>query len=67
MVYTVGFISAFEAVKSFMNLVSGRLSDRRGRRGILLAGWAFAVPYALIIFVFATAWRQVMVANLFLG
>ena len=64
--FTVSFISAFGAVKSVMNLVSGRLSDRRGRKGILLVGWAFAVPYALII-VFATAWWQVIVANLFLG
>ena len=64
--YTVSFISAFGAVKSVMNLVSGRLSDRRGRKGILLVGWAFAVPYALII-IFATAWWQVIVANLFLG
>ena len=63
---TVSFISAFGAVKSVMNLVSGRLSDRRGRKGILLAGWAFAVPYALLI-IFATAWWEVIVANLFLG
>jgi MFS family permease len=64
--YTVSFISAFGAVKSVMNLVSGRLSDQRGRKGILLVGWAFALPYALII-IFATDWWQVIVANLFLG
>ncbi len=64
--YTVSFISAFGVVKSVMNLVAGRLSDRRGRKSILLVGWAFAVPYALII-IFATAWWQVIVANLFLG
>jgi len=64
--YTVSFISAFGAVKSVMNLVAGRMSDRRGRKGILLVGWAFALPYALII-IFATAWWQVIVANLFLG
>ncbi len=64
--YTVSFISAFGAVKSVMNLVSGRLSDRHGRKMLLLAGWAFAVPYALLI-IFATAWWQVIAANLFLG
>ena len=63
---TVSFLSAFGAVKAAMNLVSGHLSDRRGRKGILLAGWAFALPYALLI-IFATAWWQVIVANLFLG
>ncbi len=64
--YTVSFIAAFGVVKSVMNLVAGRLSDNRGRKGILLVGWAFAIPYALII-IFATAWWQVIVANLFLG
>ena len=64
--YTVSFISAFGAVKAVMNLVSGSLSDRRGRKVILLAGWTFALPYALLI-IFATAWWQVIVANLFLG
>ncbi len=64
--YTVSFIAAFGAVKSVMNLVSGHLSDRRGRKGILLAGWAFAIPYALLI-IFATAWWEVILANLFLG
>ena len=64
--YTVSFISAFGAVKSVMNLVSGRLSDHHGRKVMLLAGWAFAVPYALLI-IFAQAWWWVIVANLFLG
>ncbi len=64
--YTVSFISAFGAVKSVMNLVSGRLSDRRGRKAMLLAGWGFAVPFVVLI-IFAQAWWWVVVANLFLG
>ena len=64
--YTVSFVSAFGVVKAIMNLVSGRLSDRRGRRLLLLAGWGFAVPYALLI-VFAQNWTWVLVANMFLG
>ncbi|MHB2023261.1 MAG: MFS transporter [Mycobacteriales bacterium] len=64
--YTVSFIFAFGAVKSAMNLVSGRLSDGRGRKGILLTGWAFGIPYAILI-IFATAWWEVILANLFLG
>jgi MFS family permease len=64
--YTVSFISAFGAVKSVMNLVSGRLSDRHGRKMLLLAGWAFAVPFAVLI-IYARAWWWVVVANLFLG
>jgi MFS family permease len=31
-----------------------------------LVGWLFAIPYALLI-IFATAWWQVIIANLFLG
>ncbi len=64
--YTVSFVSAFGVVKATMNLVSGRLSDRHGRKLLLLAGWAFAVPYALLI-IFAQNWIWVVVANLFLG
>lgn len=64
--YTVSFISAFGLVKSVMNLVSGRLSDHRGRKTLLLVGWVFAVPYALLI-IFAQAWWWVVLANLFLG
>jgi MFS family permease len=64
--YTVSFIAAFGAVKAVMNLVAGRLSDHHGRKGLLLAGWAFAVPFALLI-IFAQAWWWVVVANLFLG
>lgn len=64
--YTVAFISAFGAVKSVMNLISGRVSDNHGRKLLLLAGWAFGVPYALLI-IFAQSWWWVVVANLFLG
>ena len=64
--YTVSFVSAFGAVKAVMNLVAGRLSDRHGRRMLLLIGWAFALPYAVLI-IFAQAWWWVLLANLFLG
>ncbi|NNM96954.1 MAG: MFS transporter [Candidatus Dormibacteraeota bacterium] len=64
--YTVSFVSAFGVVKAIMNLVSGRLSDRRGRKLLLLAGWGFAVPYAVLI-IFAQNWIWVLVANMFLG
>lgn len=64
--YTVSFVAAFGAVKAVMNLVSGRLSDHHGRKTLLLIGWAFAVPFALLI-IFAQTWWWVIVANLFLG
>ena len=64
--YTVSFVSAFGAVKAVMNLVAGRLSDHHGRKLLLLVGWAFGLPYALLI-IFAQAWWWVVLANLFLG
>ncbi|MDA8044595.1 MAG: MFS transporter [Actinomycetota bacterium] len=64
--YTVSFVAAFGAVKAVMNLVAGRLSDRLGRKLLLLIGWGFALPYALLI-IFAQAWWWVVAANLFLG
>jgi MFS family permease len=64
--YTISFIAAFGAVKAVMNLVAGRLSDRHGRKALLLAGWAFSIPFALLI-IFAQAWWWVLMANLFLG
>ncbi len=64
--YTISFIAAFGAVKAVLNLVSGRLSDHHGRKTLLLTGWAFGIPFALLI-IFAQAWWWVVVANLFLG
>ncbi|MHB8619355.1 MAG: MFS transporter [Chloroflexota bacterium] len=64
--YTVSFVAAFGVVKAAMNLVSGRLSDHHGRKTLLLVGWAFAVPFAVLI-IFAQAWWWVVIANLFLG
>ena len=64
--YTVAFVSAFGAAKSVMNLLAGRLSDHHGRKRLLLVGWLFALPYALLI-IFAQAWWWVVAANLFLG
>ncbi len=64
--YTVSFISAFGAVKAVMNLISGHLSDRHGRKTLLLIGWIFAIPFALLI-IFAQSWLWVLAANLFLG
>jgi MFS family permease len=64
--YTISFIAAFGAVKAVMNLMAGRLSDHHGRKTLLLAGWAFGIPFAVAI-IFAQAWWWVVVANLFLG
>lgn len=64
--YTVTFVSVFGLTKSIMNLLGGQLSDRAGRRQLMLVGWLFGVPYALLI-IFAQAWWWVLLANVFLG
>jgi MFS family permease len=64
--YTVTFVSVFGLTKSVMNLLSGHLSDIAGRRQLMLVGWLFGVPYALLI-IFAQAWWWVLLANVFLG
>src|SRR5215510_4513974 len=38
------FIVAFGAVKAATNLVAGTLSDRFGRRPVLVAGWVVGAP-----------------------
>jgi MFS family permease len=62
----LSFIVAFGLAKAFANLLAGRLADEQGRRRILLAGWALALPVAPLI-AFAPSWGWIVVANLFLG
>jgi MFS family permease len=62
----LSFIVAFGLAKSFTNLAAGALAERVGRRRLLIAGWALALPVPLLIAV-APSWAWVVVANLFLG
>ena len=62
----LGFVVAFGAAKALANLATGPLAERRGRRQVLLAGWALALPAPLLIGL-APSWGFVVVANLFLG
>jgi len=62
----LSFIVAFGLAKSFTNLAAGALAERVGRRRLLIAGWALALPVPLLIAV-APSWEWVVVANLFLG
>ena len=62
----LAFIVAFGAAKALANLASGGLADRHGRRRVLLAGWALALPAALFVGV-APSWGAIVVANVFLG
>jgi MFS family permease len=62
----LSFIVSFGIVKAASNLFAGRLSDRIGRKGVLIAGWLFGLPVPLLI-IFAPAWGWVVFANVLLG
>src|SRR5574341_1022778 len=62
----LSFIISFGVVKAFANLFAGRMSDRFGRRRILVAGWLVGLPVPLIVML-APAWGWVIFANVLLG
>lgn len=63
---TLSFIVSFGFSKALVNLVAGTLADRYGRRRILIIGWAVGIAVPLIVIV-ATAWWQIVLANVLLG
>src|SRR5215510_10259654 len=60
------FILAFGAVKAVTNFFAGTLSDRFGRKPVLVAGWLVAVPIPVLL-IFAPNWGWVVAANVLLG
>ena len=63
---TLTFIVAFGAVKAATNFFAGTLSDRYGRKPVLVAGWIIAVPVPLLL-IWAPSWGWVIFANVLLG
>ncbi|MBI3954321.1 MAG: MFS transporter [Chloroflexi bacterium] len=62
----LSFLVSFGVVKALANLLAGRLSDRLGRKGILIAGWLVGLPVPLLL-IFAPSWSWVVFANVLLG
>jgi MFS family permease len=60
------FVVAFGATKALTNLVTGALSDRVGRKPLLVAGWLVGFPVPLLL-IWAPAWGWVLLANVLLG
>jgi MFS family permease len=62
----LSFIVVFGIAKALTNYAAGRVSDRFGRKQVLVAGWLVAtpVPFALM---WAPSWNWVLAANVLLG
>jgi MFS family permease len=63
---TLSFIVAFGIVKALANLFAGHLSDRIGRKQVLVTGWLFALPVPFLV-IYAPSWEWVVAANILLG
>lgn len=63
---TLTFIVAFGLVKAVTNFAAGALSDRYGRKPVLVAGWIIGLPVPFMI-MWAPAWAWVVAANILLG
>jgi MFS family permease len=60
------YILAFGLSKAAMNYFAGTLSDRYGRKPVLVAGWLAAVPVPLMLIV-GPSWAWIVAANVLLG
>ena len=62
----MAFVVAFGFVKGTLNFVAGRLSERMGRKKILLLGWLSALPIPFMI-LYAPSWAWIVAATVLLG
>jgi MFS family permease len=62
----LSFIVVFGVTKALTNYLAGRLSDRFGRKQVLVGGWLVAVPVPFLL-MWAPSWGWVLAANALLG
>src|SRR6516162_1320895 len=60
------FIVAFGATKAATNFVAGTLSDRVGRKPVLVAGWLVGIPVPFLL-AYGPTWAWIVAANVLLG
>lgn len=62
----LSFIVVFGVTKALTNYLAGRLSDRFGRKSVLVGGWLVAIPVPFLL-MWAPTWTWILVANALLG
>src|SRR5262249_2902122 len=62
----LSFLVSFGLCKAAANYAAGRLSDRVGRKPLLIAGWLAGLPAPLLV-IWAPTWEWVVAANVLLG
>lgn len=62
----LSFIVVFGVTKALTNYLAGRLSDRFGRKQVLVAGWLVATPVPFLL-MWAPTWSWILAANALLG
>ena len=62
----LSFIVVFGLSKALTNYLAGRLSDRFGRKHVLVGGWLVAIPVPFIL-MWAPGWDWILAANVLLG
>ena len=60
------YILAFGLAKAATNYFAGTLSDRYGRKPVLVAGWLVALPVPFLL-IFGNSWGLIVAANVVLG
>lgn len=60
------FIVSFGITKGLIDLVSGQLADRWGRKPVLVLGWLAGLPVPFLI-IYAPSWSWIIAANVLLG
>src|SRR6185312_16059676 len=60
------YVLAFGITKAATNYFAGTLSDRYGRKPVLVIGWLIAIPVPLLL-IWAPSWGWVVAANVLLG
>jgi MFS family permease len=62
----LSFIVVFGISKALTNYLAGRLSDRLGRKHVLITGWLVAIPVPFLL-MWAPDWNWIVAANVLLG